>query len=176
MDSAALRDQLESHHTASFAWALHCCDRDRQEAEEVLQTVYLKIIEGKARYDGRSSLRTWLFAVIRRTAADARRRHILRRLRFLPLGHHDAAAATPLPDKLAHEAERNAALAAALAELPPRQRQVLLLVFYHGHTVDEAAAILRIGTGSARTHYARGKQRLRERLSGSEVLDDARTG
>ncbi|MGH7615512.1 MAG: RNA polymerase sigma factor, partial [Gemmatimonadales bacterium] len=69
-----------------------------------------------------------------------------------------------------------AALAAALAELPPRQRQVLLLVFYHGHTVDEAAAMLRIGTGSARTHYARGKQRLRERLSRSEVLDDARTG
>ena len=173
MDSETLREQLERQHAACFAWALHCCRHDRGEAEEVLQTVYLKILEGKARFDGRSSLRTWLFAVIRRTAADARRWRALRRLRFPPIDAHAVAAATPGPEVLVHEEQQHALLARALDRLPRRQREVLLLVFYHGHTVDEAAGILGIGAGSARTHYARGKQRLRELLAGSEVLDGA---
>src|SRR5436189_85175 len=57
MEIAELKAELERLHSASFGWALSCCRRDRTEAEEVLQTVYLKILEGKARFSGESSLR-----------------------------------------------------------------------------------------------------------------------
>ena len=69
MEIADLKAELERLHSASFGWALSCCRRDATEAEEVLQTVYLKVLEGKARFRGESSLKTWLFAVIRKTAA-----------------------------------------------------------------------------------------------------------
>lgn len=82
MNSSDLQTQLEKYHCASYGWALNCCSRDISEAESVLQSVYLKILEGKARYDGRSEFKTWLFAVIRKTAADARRWHFLNRLRL----------------------------------------------------------------------------------------------
>jgi DNA-directed RNA polymerase specialized sigma24 family protein len=65
--------EIEELHAASFGWALSCCGRNHQEAEEVLQDVYVKIFEGKARFDGRSTLKTWLFSVIRRTAASQMR-------------------------------------------------------------------------------------------------------
>src|SRR6266850_927764 len=81
MDNAELKVELEKLHSASFGWALSCCGRDRGEAEEVLQTVYLKILEGKARFRGEASLKTWLFAVIRKTAATEYRRNLLRKLR-----------------------------------------------------------------------------------------------
>lgn len=77
-----LDEQLEQLHPASFAWALACCDRDRDAAQEVVQDVYVKVLEGKARFDGRSTLKTWLFAVIRKTAAAHRRTRWLR-LRLL---------------------------------------------------------------------------------------------
>ena len=73
MDRAELEQQLQAFHAASFGWALACCDRDREEAEDVLQTVYVKVLDGKARFEGRAAFRTWLFAVIRRTAAGHRR-------------------------------------------------------------------------------------------------------
>lgn len=41
---------LEELHPASFGWALQCCRWDRQEAEEVLQTIYVKILAGQARF------------------------------------------------------------------------------------------------------------------------------
>jgi RNA polymerase sigma-70 factor (ECF subfamily) len=165
MDSAALRDQLEACHQESFSWALNCCGRDRREAEDVLQTTYLKILDGRARFDGRSAFRTWLFAVIRRTAADRWRRRVLQSLRFVPLDAFlDASAGDPGPDERVQGGELRALLERALGRLPRRQREIVLLVFYHGHTIAAAAAVLGIGVGSARTHYARGKARLRALL------------
>src|SRR5262245_62382199 len=78
MTTEELTAQLEAHHASSYGWALACCRRDPSEAEEVLQSVYLKVLEGKARFDGRASFKTWLFAVIRKTASDHRRKNVLR--------------------------------------------------------------------------------------------------
>src|SRR5919201_2482885 len=82
MDIAELKAELEKLHSASFGWALSCCRRDYAEAEEVLQTVYLKILEGKAQFRGEASLKTWLFAVIRKTAISEHRKRIVRKVFF----------------------------------------------------------------------------------------------
>ena len=46
MQIAELKAELERLHSASFGWALSCCRRNHADAEEVLQTVYLKILQG----------------------------------------------------------------------------------------------------------------------------------
>src|SRR5207237_10071012 len=97
MDRAELEQQLQAFHAASFGWALACCDRDRDEAEDVLQTVYVKVLDGKARFEGRAAFRTWLFAVIRRTAAGHRRTRWLRGLRVLPHNGDGGSVARALP-------------------------------------------------------------------------------
>lgn len=156
MDTSELRAQLEQLHPVSFGWALACCSRNPMEAEDILQTAYLKVLDGRARFDGRAAFKTWLFAVIRRTAADERRRQWLRRLRLVEY--------RPERDDLAQPAPRSEMLDTALAQLPRRQREVLHLVFYQDLTIEEAAGVMGVSVGSARTHYERGKQRLRELL------------
>lgn len=169
------RDEIDSElgrlHADSYGWALACCGRDREEAEEVLQNAYVKVFSGKARFDGRSSLRTWLFGVIRRTAAEERRSNIVRRLRA-------AAYAVISPSEIGPEAEttfeiaqRQERLLSALGELSSRQREVLQLVFYHDMTIEDAASVMSVSLGTARTHYERGKARLLEKLAGD--TDDA---
>lgn len=166
MQEHEIRQQLEELHSASFGWALSCCAGNREEAEDVLQATYLKILSGKARFGGRSAFKTWLFSVIRLTAADGRRKHAirwsgLRRLR------EQAAPPSSAPSKAVQEVHREELrdrFRALLRDLPGRQRQVIQLVFYHDHTLSEAAGVMGVSLGSARTHYHRGKKRLRDWL------------
>ena len=169
MDESALRRQLEEHHAASFGWALNCCKQDAVEAEDVLQTAYLNVLEGRARYGGQAAFRTWLFAVIRRTAADVRRRRWMQRLglaRYEQVRRDGGAPEQP-PDAI-EQSERQAAFLRLLGRLPRRQREALHLVFYQDLTLEESAGAMGVSVGSARQHYARGKQRMGEWLSRSE--------
>jgi RNA polymerase sigma-70 factor (ECF subfamily) len=159
-----LRAELARHHADCVGWAMACCGFDRTEAGDVLQTSYLKVLDGHAVFGGRSSFRTWLFGVVRRTAAEHRRRSIVRRI--VSLGRDDEAVAAEEvhPAESIARREEHDRLRDALGRLPQRQRQVLHLVFQQELTVEAAASVMGVSVGSARTHYARGKARLRELL------------
>lgn len=171
MDISELKDELERLHGSSFGWALSCCRRDRAAAEEILQTVYLKILEGKARYRGEASVKTWLFAVIRKTASGEHRKSLLRNLR-LGAAPNQATRRSCFGEEPAKAFERSEAqlrFQSALEQLPARQREVLHLVFYEDLTLREAADVMRISIGSVRQHYERGKKHLRQSLEQTEV-------
>lgn len=175
MDNSELRANLEAYHNESFGWALSCCAHNRSEAEGVLQSVYLKVLEGKARFDGKATFRTWLFAVIRRTVADERRRHWLRGFGLTKyFDRSEPATQSDTPDEAVFRSEVQQLFRRALAELPARQREVLQLVFYHDLSLAEAAEVIGVSLGSARTHYDRGKQRLRVLMKGVENNGDTR--
>jgi RNA polymerase sigma-70 factor (ECF subfamily) len=176
MDRSELRARLEGCHAESYAWALCCCSRDPAQAEEALQRVYLSALEGKARYHGHATFKTWLFAVIRKTAADERRRNWFRRLGLLRYRHR-AKGGTPeeRPEQKLDRQELQALFRQALDALPARQRQVLHLAFYHDLSLSEAAEAMGVSVGSARTHYERAKQALRERLKDT-VFDETGSG
>jgi RNA polymerase sigma factor (sigma-70 family) len=159
-----LEVQLARFHEDSFGWALSCCGWNDADAEDVVQTTYLKVMSGRARFGGRSAFRTWLFGVIRQTAREQRRRERSHVERAERLAVEPAAAAAARPDEVVERGERARALLAALAELPERQREVLHLVFYQDLTIREAAEVMEVSLGSARVHYERGKKRLRTLL------------
>jgi RNA polymerase sigma-70 factor (ECF subfamily) len=156
---------LAEVHAESFGWALACCDRDRFLAEEVLQVAYVKVLDGSARFDGRSSFKTFLFGVIRKTAMEQRRARWLSARRLAQWFTSRPEPERPAdPEASSMRSERTRTLTTALARLSGRQREVLHLVFSQDLTIEQAAGVLGIATGSARQHYERGKARLRELL------------
>lgn len=161
VDPACLARELEALHPRCFGWALACCDRRRELAEDVLHEVYAKVLGGSARFRGESTMMTWLFGVIRKTAAAQRRRDRLHQILGVRNAWRvDRPAASPSPESDAIESDRRARTRRALSQLSMRQREVLELVFYHDLTLTEAAAIMQVSSGSAHRHYHRGKARL----------------
>jgi RNA polymerase sigma-70 factor (ECF subfamily) len=162
MDDEQLRALLECHHAESYGWARCCCRQDPNEGENVLHAAYLKILERKAVFDGRSAFRTWLFSVIRNTASEHRRRRFFQKLKLIEYRAKEVSPpelATQEDSLYRDEMERT--LRSALAALPARQSEVLHLVFYQELSLAEAAQVMRVSVGSARTHYDRGKRKLR---------------
>jgi RNA polymerase sigma factor (sigma-70 family) len=162
---ADLDDELARHHRAAFGWALACCRWDPAAAEDVLQTAYLKLLDGRARFAGQSEFKTFLFGVIRRTASETRRRRAIRAAFSLGMApSENDAHVEQAGTRHIVRAERSRELIAALGRLSARQRDVLHLVFYQDLTIAAAADVLGVSVGSARAHYERGKARLRQIL------------
>ncbi len=168
MNQDAIERTLESFHPASYGWALACCRGNHEEAQEVLQTSYLKVVEGRATFRGESSPRTWFFGVVKRTAQERRRLHAVKRLAQLRWFRGvDAAEPMPTPEGLSEDAERRQQFRGLLSQLSRRQREVLHLVFYQEMSIEQAGKVLGLSVGTARTHYERGKRELRKMLSGA---------
>jgi RNA polymerase sigma factor (sigma-70 family) len=165
--NAELATQIHALHPQCFGWAMSCCGFRREDAEDLLQDVYVGVLDNGLRFNGRSTLKTWLFGVIRQKAASRLRRERLRALLGI---HHadriDSPAPARLPDEAAIASEKRDRTRHALAQLPRRQREVVMLVFYHDLTVEEAAGVMGVSLGSARVHYDRGKKRLASLLAG----------
>ena len=158
---ADLATQVQALHPQCFGWAMTCCGRRREDAEDLLQDVYVGVIENGLKFDGHSTLKTWLFGVIRQKArARSRRDHLRALLGVTHAARIDVPAPAPAPDDDAVASERRDRTRRALGRLATRQREVLLLVFYHDLTIEEAAKVMHVSLGSARVHYQRGKQRL----------------
>lgn len=165
MEPAELDGRLGALHKESFSWALTCCAGNASDAEDVLQTVYLQIMEGKARFGGQAELKTWLFSVIRNQAAKEMRRQMVRRIFLLRQEAEPPSRPRGLsPDAALARTEWENAFEQALNVLPRRQREVLHLVFYEDLTIDAAARVMGVSLGSARQHYERGKAKLRQQF------------
>lgn len=177
MHTSELRAQLELYHRESYAWALSCCLRNPADAESVLQTVYVKVLEGKARFDGKAAFKTWLFSVIRKTAADHRRRRMFHLFRLMRYEESNALIAQEEnPETAVYHSEIQKMFRRALARLPARQRETLQLVFYHDLSLAEAARVMGVSIGSARTHYERGKKQLRHLVAELGISDETQLG
>jgi RNA polymerase sigma factor (sigma-70 family) len=161
-----LRDELARVHSQAHAWAVRCCRDDRANAEDVLHEAYMKVLDGRARFERRSSFKTWLLGVVRRTAREHSRRGWLRVMR-LERWWRESEDARPATSTEPGD-DRLGALRVALSQLSKRQQEVLYLVFYQNLTIHEAADVLAMPVGTARTHYQRGKSRLRQLLARSE--------
>ena len=164
MQRCELEQQLEQLHRESWGWTLSCCGRDRDLAEDVLQSAYLRILSRPTAFAGESSLRTWVFGVIRLTAREQMRKQWFwnRRSADATMGIGVIDSRTGADEVEA--SERRNKLLRALSTLSSRQKEVLQLVFYHDMTIEEAAKIMRVSLGAARTHYERGKKSLARKL------------
>jgi RNA polymerase sigma-70 factor (ECF subfamily) len=166
---------LQALHEQSFSWALSCCRYDRAEAADVLQQSYVELIDGSARFDGASTLKTWLFAVIRNVARQRARRQLLWKRWFSAAaaaqGGEGAESSSRGAEPDIRVRERRQRVHEALAGLSARQRETLELTFYRELTIEQAAHVMRISVGSARVHYERGKRALAQRLE-RDLIDD----
>ncbi|MFH1965975.1 MAG: RNA polymerase sigma factor [Acidobacteriota bacterium] len=165
MDDESLKNMMEQNHTSAFGWALYCCNGDQEEAADVLHSVYVQILEkGRLAFSGKSSFKTWLFSVIRNTSRKRRFQvsHRLRKLQNLVFGLPPAEE-KGIEGRFYENEVRNWILD-LFGRLSKRQRQVLQLAFYHNLTLAEAAVVMGVSVGSARTHYERGKVRLRAEM------------
>jgi RNA polymerase sigma-70 factor, ECF subfamily len=163
--------------------------KDGDGAREVVQAMWLAALESLDRFEGRSSLRTWLYGILINTArAHARAAHRMLPMsavvdaelsdagpavdaeRFFPAPHEWAGhwmafpAPFPTPDRALEREQLRGAIAAAIRTLPPLQQQVVVLCDIEGFSGDEVCNILGIASTNQRVLLHRARSKLRSHL------------
>ena len=139
---------------------------DRAEAEDLAQEAMLRLWKAAAdwRTDGTAKPATWLHKVVGNLAIDRLRKSG----RSVELGDDDYADDAPGAEAQLQEAGRMSALDAALATLPERQRQAVVLRHIEGLSNPEIAEALGIGVEAVESLTARGKRALKSALEGQK--------
>ena len=138
-------------------------------AEDVTQQVFVILIQELQRYDAeRATLSTYLYGVVRNICRDRLRRE--RRFQLIrsldPRSPGDTVRADPFQRMAAEEA--GVEIRSALARLPLKYREVVILCDMHDRSYADVGTILGISTNAVRSRLHRGRQLLRLRLSRPE--------
>ena len=197
---AELIDRLRSCDEAAFAWLIDTYSaallrlavtfvQDAAVAEEVVQETWMAVVTGIGRFEGRSSVKTWLFKILTnkaKTRALREKRTIpfsefevdnsdepaVEAERFLPASHpewphHWATPPQPWsmgPEGTALDRETMAVVRRALEDLPRAQRVVVALRDVHGWPAADVCAALDLSEANQRVLLHRGRSRLRAEL------------
>ncbi len=137
---------MYAEHVAMVWSGLRRLGVPESNIEDAVQDVFLVAHRRMADFEGRSSIKTWLYGIVLRVAKDYRRtqaRHTQRVERLAEvLSTNPDSAQTPI--KEAERREANRALHAILAQLDEDHREVLVMVELEDFSVKEAAAVLNL--------------------------------
>jgi RNA polymerase sigma-70 factor (ECF subfamily) len=129
---------------------------DEALAEDAAQEVLVRVWRALPRFEGRSSVSTWIYAITRNlclTRAARRAADEIRRSRL-----------AAVPDHAGRQPPSEYDLEQALARLPPHYRRVLVLFYYEGKSYEAVAEALGLPLGTVKTHLNRARKRLRAAL------------
>lgn len=184
-DESAFRELVRLHHS-SLVRVAQIYVASRAVAEEVVQETWLAVLEGLDRFEGRSSLKTWIFRILAnraKTRAERERRTLpfsalqpervpepaIEPERFRGsedprLPGHWASAPQPWPDEKLLAAETREKLAEAIEGLPASQRAVISLRDLEGWSAEEVCNALDITETNQRVLLHRARSKVRKAL------------
>ena len=164
-DADALEALYERYGKVAYSLARRILT-DEVLAQDVVQEVFLSLWRDAQRFDaGRGTLATYLLSMTHHRAVDVvRREENLRRRRTSDEVLEFRPDPNPGVEAEAEAAERRSEVRAALAQLPPAQREALALAYFGGYTQREVAALVGVPLGTVKTRMAAGMRKLQQAL------------
>ncbi len=165
-ESAVDVEELVRTYSALLFRVAHSILRSRQEAEDVVQDVFVRVLERRERLAEVQTMRVWLVRITWNLALDRRRR-------FRPDQMDEEFAATLAaknlnPEEMFLEASRMSAVLWEIDHLPKAERKALLLTTVEDFEPAELASLLGKSESGLRGLIFRARKRLRERLEKGE--------
>jgi len=163
-DSGAARELYRRYREQVYNLAVYSIG-DSLHAQDVLQTVFLKVFRGLPTFRFQSSLATWIHRITHNECQDHHRR---RRAVYVPLeailGSPDEIDTQPLSDHQNTLRERGAIVQQAVMQLPLKMREVIVLRYVEGLSYEEIGRVLRCASGTVASRLSRALTELEERL------------
>lgn len=163
-------DELVRRHQRAVWHLARRYVRNDADASDVAQQCFVRAFRGIGGFRGAATFRSWLYRIAINLSINHLRDHARQKAEELA---EDAATARATGPQRIIAGEDQAALRAAIAELPPKQRMVLELRIYDELSFKEVAELADCSENAAKVNFHHAVKRLRERLGESVALPAA---
>ena len=165
-DKSAMQTLFSRHSARVFRFLLRIVD-NAATAEDLVSETFIEIWRQAGRFEGRSKASTWLLGVARHKALSS-----LRQRRFDQLDEGTVALVPDPSDTPEVEVQRKssaAVLRECLQQLPPAQRELLDLIYYHEQSIADVAQLLGVPENTVKTRAFYARKRLAELMAARGV-------
>ena len=162
-EESAFEDLVRRHMRDAFGFCLRLAG-DSGSAEELSQDGFVQAYRNLRAFRGESSFRTWLYRILLNLHRDRIRRRSREESRLDALRRDPEVHRTDAPDADARAAELEEEIRRKVADLPDRQREVLVLHVYQGLDYRAIAAALECSYDDVKVNLSLARKRLREDL------------
>jgi RNA polymerase sigma-70 factor (ECF subfamily) len=182
-DASAFERLLRRHRAPLYTFLVRMLG-DREQAEDLAQETFLRVVKGAAAWEHRARFQTWLYAIARNLCVDRARRDRFRRSESAdapieeggPTILDGAQSESPGPDRAAESERMRPLLARALLALPPDQREVFILREQAGLPFKEIAALVSANENTVKSRMRYALEGLRKALEAAGISPDAERG
>lgn len=136
---------------------------DTHLAEDIFQDVFLKVSQKLHTFHGESSIKTWIIRITINTSKDYLKSAWKQKVTTITELHENTLMGEDQYSSV-EQKEDNQALRKTVMELPDKYKDIILCVYFHDMTINEAAKILHIAEGTAKSRLSRAKEKLKLRL------------
>ncbi len=164
-NEAAFVSLVDRYHAAMLRLAIMFVT-SQAVAEEVVQEAWIGVLQGLNRFEGRSSLKTWIFRILTNCAKTRARRERFRGPDQEWPGHWISFPHNwnEIPEERILSQETRACIQVAINALPPGQREVITLRDIEGWSSDETCNLLGVSEANQRVLLHRARSRVRRAL------------
>lgn len=166
MDDSVFHRLYEEYHQDVFKFLIYLT-RNRDQAEDLMHEVYVRVLKAYGHFEGKSSEKTWLFSIAKNVAIDHFRKQTVRRKHAFDKFDWEKSelpATGLLPDDFLVLNEKKQTLLKALDACTGNQKLVIQMRFMHDLTIAETADILDWTEGKVKTTQHRAIKVLRQKL------------
>ncbi|MBM7701683.1 RNA polymerase sigma factor SigX [Metabacillus iocasae] len=156
----------EEYHQDVFQFLVYMV-RDRSQAEDLVQEVYIRVFKSYDRFEGKSHEKTWLFSIARNVAIDFLRKQTSWKKRVMNMfdwTSNQLADYKPLPEEIAIQSEQVAMMYQCLDTCTVDQRSVIILRYIQSLSIHETATILGWTESKVKTTQHRAIHALRKEM------------
>ncbi|MFV8830009.1 RNA polymerase sigma factor SigX [Alkalihalobacterium sp. APHAB7] len=155
----------ETYHQPLFQFIFYMV-RSRETAEELVQEVYIKVLQSYVSFEGKSSEKTWLYSIARNITIDWIRKQNRQKRKWLgllgPIEKVEVRDPAPLPEDIVTQSDELRLIYKGLAECSSDQQQVVILRYVQSLTITETAQVLGWTESKVKTTTHRAIKALKE--------------
>ncbi|PLS16390.1 RNA polymerase sigma factor SigX [Bacillus sp. M6-12] len=172
MDSV-FHELYEKFHHDLFQFLFYMV-KNRETAEDLVQEVYIRVLKSQARFEGKSSERTWLYSIARNAAIDYFRKQKSWKQRLLEnfdWDRHQVIDDKPLPEEIAMQNDQAQWIYRSLDQCTVDQRSVIILRFIQSLSISETAQVLGWSESKVKTTQHRALKAVKKVMEDNAVKE-----